>query len=275
MFFKGKKPTQKQGKTNKLAGGGSPIPPTRGGKSSSSTPKRTLKKKKSTRTLTFTPRKIHPGRSSGGEAKVQSVFPNPEKKAWWDPLGVFTGKKQEQQPQQKKPKGKTANPQEFLIKSNDIFGRAKGTAGKMISGFSTYIIKSLLGDVPDDLDYLNLSKGLNSFMREIFEPGTLGFAGGGEVDARQFFEGKDYTKVIAKSVKESGSKEVDTIVRNLRNEMSLGPVDKKETENTQPPPSEIHLDQGATSGSGTADTSLNPYRRAFLDTLAYAEGTGN
>jgi muramidase (phage lysozyme) len=275
MFFKGKKPTQKQGKTNKLAGGGSPIPPTRGGKSSSSTPKRTLKKKKSTKTLTFNPRKIHPGRSAGGEAKVQSVFPNPEKKAWWDPLGVFTGKKQEQQPQQKKPKGKTANPQEFLIKSNDIFGRAKGTAGKMISGFSTYIIKSLLGDVPDDLDYLNLSKGLNSFMREIFEPGTLGFAGGGEVDARQFFEGKDYTKVIAKSVKESGSKEVDTIVRNLRNEMSLGPVDKKETENTQPPPSEIHLDQGATSGSGTADTSLNPYRRAFLDTLAYAEGTGN
>jgi murein DD-endopeptidase MepM/ murein hydrolase activator NlpD len=228
MFFNGKKPTQKQGKTNKLAGGGSPIPPTRGGKSSSSTPKRTLKKKKSTRTLTFTPRKIHPGRSSGGEAKVQSVFPNPEKKAWWDPLGVFTGKKQEQQPQQKKPKGKTANPQEFLIKSNDIFGRAKGTAGKMISGFSTYIIKSLLGDVPDDLDYLNLSKGLNSFMREIFEPGTLGFAGGGEVDARQFFEGKDYTKVIAKSVKESGSKEVDTIIRNLRNEMSLRPVGKEE-----------------------------------------------
>ena len=227
MFFNNKKPKPKQGKTNKLAGGGSPIPPTRGGKSSSSTPKRTLKKKKSTRTLTFTPRKIQPGRSTGGEAKVQSVFPNPEK-AWWDPLGVFTGKKQEQQPQQKKPKGKSANPQEFLIKSNDIFGRAKGTAGKMISGFATYIIKSLLGDVPDELDYLNLSKGLNSFMQGIFQPGTLGFSGGGEVDARQFFEGKDYTKVIAKSVKESGSKEVDTIIRNLRNEMSLRPVGRDE-----------------------------------------------
>ena len=230
MFFKGKKPKPKQGKANKLAGGGSPIPSTRGGKSVSSAPKRTLKKKKSTRTLTFTPRKIQPGRSTGGEAKVQSVFPNPEKKAWWDPLGVFTGKKQEQeqQPQQKKPKGKSANPQEFLIKSNDIFGRAKGTAGKMISGFATYIIKSLLGDVPDDLDYLNLSKGLNSFMQGIFQPGTLGFSGGGEVDARQFFDGKDYTKVIAKSVKESGSKEVDTIVRNLRNEMSLRPVGRDE-----------------------------------------------
>ena len=224
MFFKGKKPTQKQGKTNKLAGGGRPLP-TRGGRKPA--PTRTLKKKKSTRTLTFTPRKIQPGRSAGGEAKVQSVFPNPEK-AWWDPFGVFTGKKQEQQPQQKKPKGKSANPQEFLIKSNDIFGRAKGNAGKMISGFATYIIKSLLGDVPDDLDYLNLSKGLNSFMQGIFQPGTLGFAGGGEVDARQFFEGKDYTKVIAKSVKESGSKEVDTIIRNLKNEMSLRPVGRDE-----------------------------------------------
>ena len=223
MFFNNKKPKPKQGKTNKLAGGGRPVPTARGRKPVT----RTLKKKKSTRTLTFTPRKIQPGRSAGGEAKVQSVFPNPEK-AWWDPLGVFTGKKQEQQPQQKKPKGKSANPQEFLIKSNDIFGRAKGNAGKMISGFATYIIKSLLGDTPDELDYLNLSKGLNSFMQGIFQPGTLGFAGGGEVDARQFFEGKDYTKVIAKSVKESGSKEVDTIIRNLKNEMSLRPVGRDE-----------------------------------------------
>jgi GH24 family phage-related lysozyme (muramidase) len=280
MFFKGKKPTQKQGKTNKLAGGGSPIPPTRGGKSVSSTPKRTLKKKKSTRTLTFTPRKIQPGRSAGGEAKVQSVFPNPEK-AWWDPLGVFTGKKQEQQPQQKKPKGKTANPQEFLIKSNDIFGRAKGTAGKMISGFATYIIKSLLGDVPDDLDYLNLSKGLNSFMQGIFEPGTLAFSGGGEVDARQFFDGKDYTKVIAKSVKESGSKEVDTIVRNLRNEMSLRPVGKEEMtqDNIQ---RGTEGDGGGGGGGGgiimgtSFDSSLAKLLKSYegLRTAAYKDAVG-
>jgi hypothetical protein len=184
MFFGGKKPKQKQGKTNKLAGGGKPIPTGRGRKSA---PTRTLKKKKSPRTLTFTPRKIQPGRSAGGEAKVQSVFPNPEKPAWWDPFGLFSGKKQEQEPQQKKPKGKTANPQEFLIKSNDIFGRAKGTAGRMISGFATYIIKSLLGDAPDELDYLNLSKGLNSFMQGIFEPGTLGFSGGGRSRCKTIF----------------------------------------------------------------------------------------
>jgi hypothetical protein len=236
MFFNGKKPTQKQGKTNKLAGGGSPIPPTRGGKSSSSTPKRTLKKKKSTKTLTFNPRKIHPGRSAGGEAKVQSVFPNPEKKAWWDPLGVFTGKKQEQQPQQKKPKGKIANPQEFLIKSNEVLGRSKS-----FGGFSTLIIKTLLGDTPDELDYLNSARGLNSFMQGIFQPGTLGFSGGGEVDAREFFQGADYTKIIAKSVKDSVSKEVDTTIRNLRNEMSLKSASKD---------SEDHDDMGGGGGGG-------------------------
>jgi hypothetical protein len=237
MFFNGKKPTQKQGKTNKLAGGGSPIPPTRGGKSSSSTPKRTLKKKKSTKTLTFNPRKIHPGRSAGGEAKVQSVFPNPEKKAWWDPLGVFTGKKQEQQQsQQKKPKGKIANPQEFLIKSNEVLGRSKS-----FGGFSTLIIKTLLGDTPDELDYLNSARGLNSFMQGIFQPGTLGFAGGGEVDAREFFQGADYTKIIAKSVKDSVSKEVDTTIRNLRNEMSLKSASKD---------IEDHDDMGGGGGGG-------------------------
>ena len=143
----------------------------------------------------------------------------------------------------------------------------------MISGFSTYIIKSLLGDVPDDLDYLNLSKGLNSFMREIFEPGTLGFAGGGEVDARQFFEGKDYTKVIAKSVKESGSKEVDTIIRNLKNEMSLRPVGKEEmtqenirrgTEGTE------GEDGGGGGGGGLTSGKWGP----LLDLISSVESAG-
>jgi hypothetical protein len=69
---------------------------------------------------------------------------------------------------------------------------------------------------------------------------------GGEVDARQFFEGKDYTKVIAKSVKESGSKEVDTIIRNLKNEMSLRPVGKEEMrEQNQKAPDAQDMGEGA------------------------------
>jgi hypothetical protein len=33
--------------------------------------------------------------------------------------------------------------------------------------------------------------------------------------------------------------------------------------------------EGEMKGVGVANASLNPYRKAFLDTLAYAEGTAN
>jgi len=214
LFFGGKKPTQKQGKTNKLAGGGSPIPSTQGGKSVSSAPTRTLKKKKkSTRSLSIIPSKIKPGKSAGGEDKVQSVFPNPEKN-WWDPFGVFSGKPQQQQ--QKKPTEKVSNPQEFLIESNDVLGKSN-----FFGPFFTLALKSVLGDKPNKLDYLKVGQGLNSWMQGVFKTGPLGFAGGGEVDAKQFFSGEDYTQVIAKSVEDSVSKEINTTIRNLKDELSL------------------------------------------------------
>ena len=226
MFFTGKKPNQKQGKTNKLAGGGSPIPSTRRGKSVSSAPTRTLKKKKkSTRSLSFIPSKIKPGKSVGGEDKVQSVFPNPNKpvSAWWDPLGVFSGKTQEE-PQQKKSTEKISNPEEFLLESNDVLGKSNS-----FGPFFTLALKSVLGDKPNKLDYLKVGQGLNSWMQGVFKTGPLGFAGGGEVDAKQFFGGEDYTQVIAKSVEDSVSKEIDTTIRNLKDELSLRkPVGKDE-----------------------------------------------
>ncbi len=262
MFFSGKKPPNK---VAKAAGGGSPS--TRGGKLVSGPAKRTLKKKKKPRTLTFTPRKIKPGANTGGEAKVQQVFPNPEK-AWWDPLGVFTGKQQQTQQKPQKPKGKQANPQQFLVGSNDVLGRAK-----FFGPFATIVLKSVLGQTPDDLDYKNAGKGLNAWVQTTFGGGTLGFAGGGEVDARQYFGGEDYTDVISKTIKESVTKEVDTTIRNLSKELALKPAVGKEEENQQPPSPDI--EETGTSGGGTADTSMNSYRRAFLDTLAYAEGTGN
>ena len=223
LFFGGKKPTKKQGKTNKLAGGGSPIPSKRGGKSVSSTPTRTLKKKKkSTRSLSIIPSKIKPGKSAGGEDKVQSLFPNTEKQ-WWDPLGVFSGGTQEQ-PQQKKPTEKVSNPQEFLLESNDVLGKSN-----FFGPFFTLALKSVLGDKPNKLDYLKVGQGLNSWMQGVFKTGPLGFAGGGEVDAKQFFGGEDYTQVIAKSVEDSVSKEIDTTVRNLKDELSLKkPVGREE-----------------------------------------------
>jgi hypothetical protein len=250
MFFKGKKPTPKKGKTNKLAGGGTPVK--RGGKPAINSPRRTLKKRKKARTVSFTPTKIKAGKSVGGEDKVQSVFPNPEK-AWWDPLGIFTGKKkqQEQQPQQKKPKEKTPNPQKFLVDSNDVLGKSN-----FFGPFFTLALKAVVGDRPGKLDYLNVGKGLNSWMQGVFQTGTLGFAGGGEVDAKQFFGGEDYTDVIAKSVEDSVSKEINTTVRNLAKEMSLRPVGKEEMtqenirKGQEGAGEESSFSEGGISGSG-------------------------
>lgn len=236
MIFKNKKPTQKQGKVNKLAGGGAPM--TRTSSSSTSTPRRTLKRKKAKRSLTFVPKKIKPGRSAGGEDKVQKVFPNPSKPKtsskqpeWWDPFGIFTGgsnNTQQQQTQETKPKPKTqkpkvANPQEFLIKSNEVLGRTPN-----FGPIFTLALKTVLGDTPTWLDYLNVGRGLNAWTQGIFSAGSLGFSGGGEVDAKEFFQGEDYTNVIAKSVKDSVSKDVDRTIRNLKDELSLRPVGRDE-----------------------------------------------
>lgn len=231
MIFKNKKPTPKKGKSNKLAGGGAPM--TRSPKSSTSTPRRTLKKKKVKRSLSFVPIKIKPGRSAGGEDKIQKVFPNPEKPksggffGWLG--GLFGGNRdqtqqtQEVKPKQQKPKQKVANPQEFLVKSNEVLGRSPN-----FGPFFTLALKTVLGDTPNWLDYLNVGRGLNSWIQEIFATGSLGFSGGGEVDARQFFQGEDYTNVVAKSVKDSVSKDVDRTIRNLKDELALRPVGREE-----------------------------------------------
>lgn len=237
-IFNNKKPPNK---VAKAAGGG--MPATRSGKLVAGPAKRTIKKKKKPRTLSFTPRKIKPGANTGGEAKVQQVFPNPDKPTgffgWLG--GLFGGGNQQQQQKQQKPKEKTANPQEFLVGSNDVLGRAK-----FFGPLATIVLKTVLGQQPDDLDYRNAGKGLNAWVQTTFGGGTLGFAGGGEVDARQYFSGEDYTDVIAKTIKESVTKEVDTTIRNLSKELALRPVGRDEMlEQNQRMPSADDMGEGA------------------------------
>ena len=233
MFFGNKKVTPK-GKTVKAAGGGI----TKGRKSTGSSPKRNIKKKKKARTISFTPRKIKPGANTGGEDKVQKLFPNPEKPSGLSGFlgGLFGGNQQ----QQEKPKEKSANPQEFLIKSNDVLGRTD-----FFGPFFTLAIKTVLGQKPDALDYKNAGRGLNTWMQTTFKSGSMGFAGGGEVDIKQFFAGEDYTDIIARSVEDSVSKEVDMTIRDLAKELSLRPVGKEEMR-------EENIRRGQEGGEGEA-----------------------
>jgi hypothetical protein len=234
--------TPKKQKGIKAAGGGR----------ASQTPSRSIKKKKKTRSISFTPRKIKPGASTGGEDKVQKLFPNPEKSSGLFGFlgGLFGNNQQQQQP--KKSAEKSANPQEFLIKSNDVLGRTD-----FFGPFFTLAIKTVLGQKPDALDYKNAGRGLNTWMQSTFKSGTLGFAGGGEVDIKQFFAGEDYTDIIAKSVEDSVSKEVDETIRDLAKELSLRPVGREEMiqENIEKGKKDSSLDvgPGMTVTGGNAD----------------------
>jgi len=253
MFF-GNKKVKPQGKVAKAAGGGRPTINAR-----RKPVTRTLKKKKKKpRTISFTPTKIRPGRTAGGEKEIQKVFPNP-KKAWWDPLGVFTGKSQPEQQQQQSNK-KTANPQEFLIKSNDILGKSD-----FFGPFFTLAYKTVLGDKPNKLDYMKVGQGLNAWMQGAFKSGPLGFAGGGEVDAKQFFEGEDYTKIIAKSVEDSVSREVNMTIHDLAKELSLRPVGRDEM-------IQDNIRRGA--GGSIGETTLSESEMDLFQRLVYAEAGG-
>ncbi len=217
--FFGGKIKSKGGKTVKAAGGGKA---SKRGRVS-----RTLtKSRKAKRTLSFTPRRVRPGASIGGADKIQNIFPNPDQPTgFFGWLGGLFGKKPEPVPtkEDKKVQKRSVNSQEFLARSNDILGKSN-----FFGPFFTIAIKTLLGQKPDSLDYKNVGSGLNSWMQNIFKSGPLGFAGGGEVDARQFFRGEDYTNIISKSVEESVSKEVDSTLRDLAKEISLRPVGKEE-----------------------------------------------
>jgi hypothetical protein len=212
--------------TNQLQGGGSPTT-TESKQPTRQKGKRTISKKKKARTISFTPKKIRPGASVGGDEKVQSVFPNPDKpKGFLGWLGgLFGGGSQqpEQNQEQEIKKTKSANPQEFLARSNDILGKAD-----FFGPFFTLAYKSVLGDKPNKLDYRNAGMGLNAWMQQTFSTAALGFAGGGEVDASEFFKGEDYTDVISKSVEESVSGGVDTTIRGLAKELAMRPVGKEE-----------------------------------------------
>jgi hypothetical protein len=257
FFGSGVKPNK--GKTVKAAGGGRPS--TKSG--------RTIKKKRKSRTLSFTPRRIRPGANAGGEDKVQSIFPNPSKPGgMFGFLGGLFGENKQEEPQ--KPKEKTANPQEFLVKSNDVLGKSD-----FFGPFFTLAIKTVLGQKPDILDYRNAGRGLNAWMQTTFKSSSIGFAGGGEVDIKQLFSGEDLSDAIAKSVEDSVSKEVDMTIRDLAKEISLRPVGREEMirENIKK-----GTEAGATGGGGGGEvggtTGVGTVeQRAMLDAISFAEGT--
>jgi hypothetical protein len=235
MFFNGKKPTQKQ-KTIKAAGGGSTTPSTRGGKRVNAPATRYIGGKKSTRSIAITPRKVKPGSKVGGKDKLEQIFPDTKNPSGniITTTGSFIGnwisslfgvKQPSQNTEDKKPKvpEKAPNPLGFLVKASDTLGKAD-FFGPMFS----LATKTLLGDKPGKLDYLNVGVGLNSWLNQTMNFGGFAFAEGGEVDARNFMVGEDYSNVIAKSVENSVSGEVNQSIQDLMRQLTIQRVSPEE-----------------------------------------------
>jgi hypothetical protein len=207
MIFKNKVPTQK--KVQGRAQGG---PVTRGGKLVGGPAKRGVSKTKK-RGVTAQPTKLKPGVDIGGQKNIEKVFPSP------------TGKD----------KDKQVNPLEYIKKSYDRVSKAP-FFGPLLS----LTTKALSGQKPSQLDYFIAAQGINNWMNITFSSGVLrtggAFAGGGEANAEMFLKGEDLTQVIAKSLEDNASQQLEGSIQDLMKQMMLKPSEesKKEPSTGQP-----------------------------------------
>jgi muramidase (phage lysozyme) len=237
-----------------LAGGGV----TRGGKKQTGA-RRTIskggRKGKYKRTIARKPGEVQissPGADVGGEDKLFGVFPNPFKKV----VDTFN------------PFKNTVDAGKNLGKS-DYFGPILAITSKI-----------LLGQKPNQKDYENVGLGINLLISKGIDAGKLkggvvsAFAEGGLVDPKALeaiSEGGDISKWVADTFKQSTETNAQKTLREIQQNLKL----KKDKEVETPPGVDGEEFEGEMKGIGVANASLNPHRKAFLDTLAYAEGTAN
>jgi hypothetical protein len=193
LFFGNKKP-EKQ-KVAKAAGGGQ-APVTRGGKIVSG-PRRSITKSKVKRQIAIQPTPLKPGESVGGDFEVQKVFPRSE----------YTGE---------------VSPLDYIEQTYK-----KTSDDRLFGPLLNLQTKSLVGQIPNKLDYRNAAQGLSNWMNmtfsdEILRTGSLYAAGGGQIDAELLArKSGDMTDAIARSLEDSISKRMSETVRDLMKQMTL------------------------------------------------------
>ena len=214
MIFRNKKPSPP--KTVKAAGGGTP--PTRGGKFVSG-PTRKGVTKKVQRKVAAKVSQLKPGADIGGEDKVAKVFPTPEQKD----------------------KSKQVDTLGYIKSSYK-----KITSSKAFGGLMALPLKTLAGQTPTPLDYKVAAQGLNYWLNSTFDLGKAGFAGGGEVNTARFLGGEDMTDVIAKSLQDSVSSQLDDTLNDLMQQLMLKGIEtKKDTTPAAPTDGEVTGLQGS------------------------------
>ena len=186
---------------------------------------RKLKRKPKT-TTNIMPTKIDPGRSITDKSKFDKMFPNttnyhqhlkPGEKAWWDPLGVFTGEATEEE-KRKRTKRKPVDPIGYLEETYKT-----SSAAPFFGPLMGATIKLVTGDEPSKVDYTNVGKGLNAWVYSTFGEVVKEYAQGGEV-TDMFMDGKDLTMVIANSVEKNTKGTVSDVMSELKKQLALQPL---------------------------------------------------
>ena len=189
------------------------------------------------------------------------------KKAWWDPAGVFTGNEQvikEVGSTKKRP----MDPMGYMEEVYETTSKAPFFGPMMGS-----VVKLVVGEKPTKRDYKNIGTGLNAWMYSTFGDVVSGYERGGEV-SEMFLNGEDLTDVIAKSVEESVHKKINDSITDLRNQLSLdtlGGVDEFGRDRTMSSDlTDTDTHSGATAGhtSGTVGGQWGP----LLDLISSVEG---
>jgi hypothetical protein len=151
--------------------------------------------------------KVKPGASVGGKQNIVKIFPENKNNS----------------------KSKQTNPLGYLETSAASLGKAPN-----FGPLFTIAMKTVLGEKPTLTDYKNAGIGLNAWAANSIT-NVGGFSGGGEVDGRMLFAGKDMSDAIAKSIQTSVSSEVDRAINDLMKQLMLKPYEGKETTTTGQP----------------------------------------
>ena len=207
-IFGNKKPSgSEEPESENKAGGG----PTRGGVKMGSISRNLKKSKEVSRTHKPNITELDPGKNIGGKKKLVEMYPDTEEDEQGRKVTVKKGEKEDQNPL-----GHIEETYKDMSKA-DFFGPLMAIA-----------YKTLVGDRPGSVDYHNVGLGLNAWLHtefgsEVMRSKIMGFAEGGEV-ASNFLGGKDFTKIIEKSVEENISEGVENSIRKLRKQMGLTPA---------------------------------------------------
>ena len=249
LFFGNKnnntKTTKPEQKIEKYDEGGV----TRGGKYISSTPQRTIKKKKITRSISPPTSSLEPGRSVGGNSKLKTDSSKTVIETYY-PNSINENE---------------VKPYQYLHSSHKNISKIS-----YLGSLFGLVTKSILGDRPSPIDYLNVSEGLNSWINTILGKLSLGYANGGLVDGD--IENQDLRDWLSITIQNTVNPRINQVINDLMKQLLLKPMTGPGGPNPSPSGGERQTDDPNAQFQGKSDFVIGD---SIAHGFAGRSGNGN